>query len=158
MTKAWSDWRPGIIRDIQRTHPSIVMLVLRLLAGLPLLVFGLRHFANLGHFRNIMVASGFPMVELNLVMAPAAECIAGLLLLSGLLARVGGLLGIGTMLPAIYATVTLAGLDVASLPAGLTEVPFTPPLPLPIVVLLCSAIVVWRGGGSYSLDAATGTP
>ena len=78
---------------------------------------------------------------------------AGILLLSGLYARVGGFLGMGTMLPAIYATLVLAGMSPGDLPAGIAAVPEVPPLPVPVLVLLSSVYVAWRGGGAWSLDA-----
>ena len=97
------------------------------------------------------------MVDVNLIAAPLAECVAAALLLSGFLARLGGVLGIATMLPAIYATLTLKGLAPAHLPAGLTQVPFVPPLPLPVVVLLGALAVLILGAGAWSVDAAMGT-
>lgn len=123
------------------------LIVPRLAAGLPLLVLGAKHFIDPEHFRKILEVSGFPgPVDASLIDAPAAEVIAGVLLLLGLFARVGGLLGIATMLPAILATVKLMNLDIP-------DKPFVPPLPLPIVVLLCSAYVLWRGAGAWSVDA-----
>lgn len=138
----------------RKTVPHKHVLLPRLVAGLPLLVLGARHYVDPGHFRNILVASGLPMVDLSAALAPAAEVLAGILLLTGTLARLGGLLGIATMVPAIVSTLAIKGLDPQNLPGGLTEVPFVPPLPVPVVVLLCSAYVLWRGAGAWSVDAA----
>ena len=123
-----------------------------MLAGLPLLGFGVLHFVKPEHFREILVASEIPMIEINMLAAPAAEAIGGLLLLLGLYARVGGLLGIATMAVAIYTTVLLSGMTVADLPGGLTEIPKVPPLPLPVVITVASLVVVVLGGGAWSLD------
>jgi uncharacterized membrane protein YphA (DoxX/SURF4 family) len=120
------------------------MLLPRLLAGVPLVAFSVMHFMNPEHFRNILSAAGVPMVELNVWAASAAEMLGGVLLLTGYFARVGGLLGIGTMAPAILATVKLA---------GLASAPKVPPLPVPILVLVASAVVLVLGGGAWSADA-----
>ena len=92
------------------------------------------------------------MVELNVWAASATELLAGILLLTGLFTRVGGLLGIATMVPAIIATLTIAGLNPENLPGGLTEIPFVPPLPLPIVTMVTSLIALIVGGGKFSVD------
>jgi hypothetical protein len=56
------------------------------------------------------------------------------------------------MAVAAYSTMALSGLTVADLPAGLTEVPKVPPMPLPVMVAVASLIVVVLGGGAWSLD------
>jgi hypothetical protein len=71
------------------------------------------------------------MVKLNVIAALLAECVAAALMLSGFFARLGGVLGLAAMLPAIDATLVLKGLDPAHLPAGLTRVPFVPPCRCP---------------------------
>ena len=131
------------------------ILVLRLIAGVPLLVLGAMHLLNPAGFREILEAARFPLIGVNVIAAPLAEVVAGFLLLSGLYARLGGLLGMGTMLPAIYATLALVGMDAANLPPGIAAVPEVPPLPVPILVLLSSAYVTWRGSGAWSLDSRT---
>ena len=45
---------------LQRTAPYRFMLVPRLVAGLPLLFFGLKHFLDPNPFRAILIASGLP--------------------------------------------------------------------------------------------------
>ena len=114
--------------------------------------FGIMHLMNPGHFRDILTAASFPMVDANVYAASITELIAGLLLLSGLFTRVGGFLGVATMVPAIYATFKLASLTAETLPSGLEEVPFVPPLPLPIVVTVASIAGIILGGGGLSLD------
>jgi uncharacterized membrane protein YphA (DoxX/SURF4 family) len=137
---------------LTKTADHKFMIVPRILAGVPLLGFGVLHFVKPEHFREIMVASEIPMIELNMYAAPAAEAIGGLLLLLGLYARIGGVLGIATMLVAIYTTFVLSGMAVADLPGGLTEIPKVPPLPLPVVITVASLVVVVLGGGAWSLD------
>ncbi|QDU62109.1 DoxX [Planctomycetes bacterium Pan216] len=131
------------------------MLVPRLVAALPLLILGAKHFVDPDHFENILVASRLPMVNVTLLAAPTTECAAGLLLFIGLMGRVGGLLGVATMAPAIYSTVIINGMDnEAAQNLGLSEVPFVPPLPVPVIVLLCSLLVMIVGPGGCSVDGA----
>ena len=113
---------------LTRTSGHKFLIVPRLLAGLPLLGFGLLHVVKPDHFREILIASDIPMVGLNMYTAPLALAVGGLLLLLGLFARIGGILGIAAMAVAVYSTVALSGLTVADLPAGLTEVPKVPPM------------------------------
>ena len=137
---------------ITKTTNHKLVIVPRLLAGLPMLGFGVLHFVKPDHFREIMIASGIPLVDVNLYAAPAALVLGGVLLLLGLFTRAGGLLGIATMAVAIYSTVILSGMAVADLPGGLTEIPKVPPLPLPVVVTVASLVVLVLGGGAWSLD------
>ena len=133
-----------LIQRLQQTTPRKIMLLPRLLAGVPMVFFGANHFMNPQHFRDILTASGVPMVDVNVWAASSAEMLGGILLLTGFFARVGGILGIGTMAPAILATVRMAGLP---------DAPKVPPLPLPIVVVVASAVVLVLGGGAWSADA-----
>src|SRR5215472_9809681 len=128
----------------QQTTPRNIILLSRLFAGVPLVVFSAMHFTNLQHFRDILSAAGVPLVEVNVWAASSAEMLGGVLLLTGFWARVGGLLGVGTMVPAMVTTVRLA---------SLADAPRVPPLPLPILVLLASAVVLVLGGGAWSADA-----
>jgi uncharacterized membrane protein YphA (DoxX/SURF4 family) len=129
---------------LQQTKPRKIILLPRLLAGLPLVVFSAMHFMNPQHFRDILTAGGLPMVEVNAWVASAAEMLGGVLLLTGFFARVGGLLGVGTMVPAILTTFRLAKLP---------DTPMVPPLPLPVMVLVASVVVLVLGGGAWSGDA-----
>ncbi len=146
------------MKKLQQTTDKSFPIVPRLIAGGILTFFSLKHFGDPQHFANIMTAAGFPMVDLNVWAASATELLAGILLLSGFFTRVGGLLGIATMVPAVIATLIIAGLDPANLPGGLTEVPFVPPLPLPIVTMVTSLVAFALGGGKFSVDKMmTGT-
>ena len=138
-----------LIQRLQQTTPRKIMLLPRLLGGLPMVFFGANHFMNPQHMRDILTAGGVPMVEVNVWAASLAEMLGGLLLLSGFIARLGGLLGVGTMVSAILTTVRLASLP---------DAPMVPPLPLPIVVLVASTIVLIFGGGAWSGDARWNEP
>ena len=134
------------MQRLQQTTPRKIILLPRLFAGVPLVVFSAMHFMNPQHLREILTAGGVPMVEVNIWAASSAEMLGGVLLLTGFFARVGGLLGVGTMMPAILTTVRLAGLP---------DAPTVPPLPVPSMVLVASTIVMVLGGGAWSGDART---
>ena len=142
-----------IVSKLQSTAPWKILLLPRLVASIVLLRIGSMHMLNPDHFRHILIASELPLVNLTIIVASIVEVVAGLLLLSGFLARLAGLLGVGVMLPAIYATVTLANLDPAQLPGDLQQIPWVPPLPLPIVVMVSSLLVLLFGAGAMSVDA-----
>jgi uncharacterized membrane protein YphA (DoxX/SURF4 family) len=129
---------------LQQTTPRRIILLPRLLAGVPLVVFSAMHFMNPQHFRDILIAAGMPLVDVSVWAASSAEMLAGVLLLTGFLARIGGMLGVGTMVPAILTTVRLASVP---------DAPMVPPLPLPIMVLVASTVVLVVGGGAWSGDA-----
>ena len=133
-----------LIQQLRRTTPRKIILLPRLLAGVPLVVLSAMHFMNPQHFRDILTAGGVPMVDVNVWAASSAEMLGGVLLLTGFFARVGGMLGVGTMVPAILTTVRLASLP---------DSPLVPPLPLPILVLVASKVVLVLGGGAGSVDA-----
>jgi uncharacterized membrane protein YphA (DoxX/SURF4 family) len=132
------------VHRLRSTTPRKIVLLPRVLAGIPLVAFGAMHFMDPQHIRDILTAAGVPLVEVNVWAASSAEMLGGVLLLSGFLARIGGLLGVGTMVPAVLTTVKLVGVAGA---------PTVPPLPLPIVVLAASAVVLVLGGGAWSGDA-----
>ena len=63
---------------LTKTTDHKALIVPRILAGVPLLGFGVLHFIKPDHFRDILIASDIPMVELNMYAAPAAEAIGEL--------------------------------------------------------------------------------
>ena len=138
----------------RKTSDSKLLLVLRVLAGLVLLFFGVLHFVKMDAFADIMLASGLPLVGFNTLAAPVVEVLGGLLLIPGWYSRVGGLLAVFAMGPAIYATLHIHSLSPDKLPEGLEAIPTVPPLPLPIVTLVIGLVVVFAGGGAKSKDLA----
>jgi len=97
------------MKKLQQTTDKPFPIVPRLIAGGILTFFSLKHFSDPQHFANIMTAASFPMVNLNVWAASATELLAGILLLTGLFTRVGGFLGVATMVPAVIATLTSVG-------------------------------------------------
>lgn len=140
---------------IQQTEPLKHVIIARVIAGLPMFVIGMMHFIAPANFEKILRTASIPLVEVNMVAAPAAEVLAGTFLLSGFFARVGGFLGLSTMIPAIYSTLVINSLRSSAGAAKLGEnFPFVPPIPIPVIVLLACAYVMWRGGGAWSADYA----
>lgn len=116
------------------------VIVARLIAGVPLLGIGVMHLIGAAPMRPILEGAGIPLPGLNAVVAPLVEVAAGLMLLAGAGARIGGVLGAVTMLAALYAHAVFTWDD-------------EPPIVLPIAVLAACLYVAWRGGGAWSVDA-----
>lgn len=131
------------------------MLVVRVLAGLPLVAFGAMHLSGAMPMQPLVEAAGLPMPEVMAIVAPLAQLVAGLMLLSGAFARIGALIAIGTMAGAI---VTHVRIPDDAWPIQTTDAAVGP-LPEPVfmmyialVILAFSVVVLWRGAGAMSLD------
>lgn len=94
--------------------------------------------------RPLVEAAGIPLAAIVSPLGVAIEILAGLSLLLGLWARVAALLAVPTMLGAIYAHIVIG-----VWPNGAQS---EPPLVLPVAVLACSAYVLWRVAGRWSID------
>jgi putative oxidoreductase len=135
--------RPGI--RLRATAPRRHLVLVRAVAGVPLLGIGLAHLLVAdAPMRPLVEAAGFPLPALVSPLGVAAEIVAGVSLLLGLWARVGAALAIPTMLGALYAHLVI---DVW--PNGVEN---EPPLALPVIVMLACAHVLWLGAGRFSLD------
>lgn len=131
---------------LRATQPHRHVLLARIVAGLPLLGIGLSHAVVADvPMRPLVEAAGFPFAAVLAPVAVAFEIIAGILLLLGAWARIGGALAAPTMLGAIY-----AHLAIEVWPNGAD---MEPPLVLPLAVLAGAGYVVWRGAGRWSLDS-----
>jgi len=135
-----------LINCLRKTNDSKVTIGPRLIAALPLIAIGIGHLVEPGSFRLILEGAGIPMPELNLIIAPAAEVVAGVLLLVGLYARGGGLLAASTMLVALYSHAVID-------PSIFPETMAMPPIILPLVVLASALWVAYAGAGRWSLDS-----
>jgi NADH dehydrogenase len=131
------------LKTIQHTTPWRFLLVLRLVAGLPLVFLGVLHLVFPADFRGILAAGRLPHLDLYTVAVPLVEILAGLLLLAGLWTRVGGMLALGVMMPALVLSAHLMERTVAS---------SMPPLLIPGMVAVASVMVVLLGGGAVSMD------
>lgn len=140
-----------LIRCLRKTNQSKTTIGPRLIAALPLIVIGIGHLVEPESFRHILVGSGIPMPDLNLVVAPVVEVAAGILLLVGLFARVGGLAAISTMVVALYSH---AVIDMSVLPEAMAM----PPIILPLAVLASAIWVTYTGAGRWSIDSKAQEP
>lgn len=132
--------------------------VLRILAGAPLVMFGIMHLSGAAPMKPLVEAAGLPMPEMTAIVAPIAQLIAGILLLAGALARPGALLAIFVMLGGLVTNFkipndqwpTPSELDPSIMVPGAEPAILTP---LAIVVILLSAYIILKGAGPWSVDA-----
>jgi putative oxidoreductase len=121
-------------------------IVVRALAGLILLGIGFAHiFVDTAPMLPLVEEAGFPFPEVLAPLSVAAEIVAGLSLLLGAYARLGGLIAIPVMAGALYSHLVI---DVW--PNGAEN---EPPILLPVVTAILAAYIVYRGAGRWSLDA-----
>lgn len=99
-------------------------------------------------FSGQLIAAQLPFYTLNVRLVPFAEIAAGVLLLVGFYVRPACLMVIGMMVVATY--VHLVVDDPALFPLQPSE-----PI-IPLAAIAISAYVLWRGGGSWSLDLKAG--
>lgn len=132
---------------IQRTGNHKEVIVARLIAGGPLVVFAPMHLIGVSPIGPLLEAAGIPLAGVAGILIPIVQVIAGLSLLLGLFARVGGVLAAVAMLGALYVHFSVSGEQWEQI-MGAAEFP----LVVPLVVLLCGLYVAWRGGGAWSLD------
>lgn len=149
--------------SIQKTDNIKWMIALRVVAGLPLLLFGVMHLIGAMPMRPLLDEAGIPAAGLMAVVAPLIQIVGGASLLAGAFARVGGLLAIGAMLGAVMTHVKIPSdkwPDLAKYsenPEAWAAAPVYMEEPMmmmgiAIVVLVLSAVVVWKGAGAFSFD------
>lgn len=143
------------VNVLQKTCGCKWLGIVRLAAGVPLVAFGAMHLAGAMPMKPLLEAAGLPMPGPMSMIAPLAQLVAGLLLVSGFQARLGGLIAIGTMLGALVTHVKIPN-DAWPMPtpedaAAVGAEPVFM-MGLAIVVLAFSALVIWRGAGAWSLD------
>lgn len=135
------------VRDVRRTTDDSLAGALRMALGVLFLMTGVMKLAVptlAGAFGGQLAAAGIPLVGLVRWVVPVVEIAAGLALLVGALTRVVALCIIGIMTVAAYVHVVVDD------PALFPLQPQEPVVPL--AVILMSAYLVWRGGGSGSVD------
>ena len=115
------------------------LFVARVVAAVPLLGIGVQHLTGAAPMLPILEGAGVPFPEINAVLAPIGEVVAGLLLLFGVFPRVGGMMAVGSMLGALFAHVRFDWAD-------------EPPIALPLVVLVLAALVAAKGAGAFAVS------
>ena len=108
--------------------------VIRILISLPLIGIGFMHLVGAAPLLPILEGAGIPFPELNAVVAPVVQVLAGLMLLTGFGVRIGALLALGTMVGALVAHVRFDWAD-------------EPPIVLPLMVMAGASYVLLRGAG-----------
>jgi uncharacterized membrane protein YphA (DoxX/SURF4 family) len=117
-------------------------MAVRLIAALPLLVFGSFHLTGMSPLLEILRRAGIPFPEANLYVAPIFMVLSGLSIGIGFYARIGALIGVFAMVVASYSKLVIEEWP------GPMEIP----LLLPLVVLAGCVVVLVKGPGAWSSD------
>lgn len=135
-----------------------MMLAPRVLAGAPLLFFGVMHLVGAMPMEPLVEAAGLPMPSVMAILAPIAQVVAGLMLLVGVFARLGALLAIGTMAGAVVTHLKIPN-DQWPMPTelGPNAVGAEPAFMLGLagLIVLCSIMVLLKGAGAIAFDSRT---
>ena len=135
------------VRDLRRTSDDSLAGAIRMALGALFLMTGVMKLAVpllADAFSGQLVASGIPLVWLMAWVVPVVEIAAGLALLIGAFTRVVALIIIGIMLVAAYVHMVVDD------PSMFPLQPNQPVVPLAVIAM--SLYLLWRGGGSGSVD------
>ena len=135
------------VRDLRRTSDDSLAGAIRMALGALFLMTGVMKLAVpilSEAFSGQLVAAGIPLIWLAKWAVPLLEIGAGLALLVGAFTRMLALIIIGIMSVAVY--VHLVVEDPSMFPLQPNE-----PV-APLAVMAMAAYLVWRGGGSGSVD------
>lgn len=127
---------------LRKTTPAKWILAPRLVAALPLFVFGSFHLTGMSPLLEILKRASIPFPEINFYLAPIFMVVSGLSLGLGFYARIGALIGTGAMIVATYSKFVIEEWP------GPMEIP----LALPLVVLAGCLVVLIKGPGAWSAD------
>jgi len=127
---------------LRKTTPAKWILAPRLIAALPLFVFGSFHLTGMSPLLEILRRAEIPFPEINFYLAPIFMVVSGLSLGLGFYARIGALIGTGAMIVATYSKFVIEEWP------GPMEIP----LALPLVVLAGCLVVLIKGPGAWSAD------
>lgn len=133
--------------DLRKTSPAKWILAPRLIASLPLVVFGSFHLTGMSPLLEILRRAGIPFPEINFYLAPIFMVLSGLSMGFGYYARVGALIGTFAMLVATYSKFVIEEWP------GPMEIP----LLLPLVVGAGCLIILVKGAGAWSADLKAST-
>jgi len=135
------------VRDVRRTTDDSFAGAIRMALGALFLMTGVMKLAVpmlAEAFSGQLVASGIPMIGLVKWIVPFVEIGAGLAMMVGAFTRVVALIIIGIMAVASYMHLVVDD------PAMFPLQPHEPVVP--VVVILMAVYLLWRGGGSGSVD------
>lgn len=141
-----------MLDPIQRTIDARWPTIPRLVAGLPLLLFGLMHLVGATPIQPILEAAGMPAPGALAVIAPSVQAAAGLLLVLGWMTRIAAAMGGVVMLGAIASHVLIPDDRWPQPASGLPGPEPVGLLLLAILILGCTIASAIRGGGLWSMD------
>ncbi|MGJ8724656.1 MAG: DoxX family protein [Roseibacillus sp.] len=127
------------MKQITQTTNQKSAAIARILIAVPLLAISSQHLIGIAPLEPILRGAGVPFPELNAIVGPVLQLLAGALLVSGYFARVGAALTIPAMGMATYTHLVYDWAD-------------EPPLALPLLLIALSIFVIWKGAGSWSFD------
>lgn len=127
---------------LRKTSPAKWIMAPRLIAALPLVVFGSFHLTGRSPLLEILRRADIPFPEVNLYVAPIFMVVSGLSMGFGFYARIGALIGSGAMVVATYSKLVIEEWP------GPMEIPIL----LPLVVLAGCMVVLVKGPGAWSSD------
>jgi len=127
---------------LRKTTPAKWLLAPRLIAALPLFVFGSFHLTGMSPLLEILRRAEIPFPEINFYLAPVFMVLSGLSLGIGFYARIGALIATFAMIVATYSKLVIEEWP------GPMEIP----LALPLVVLAGCLVVLIKGAGAWSAD------
>lgn len=132
--------------------------IIRIIAGAPLLMFGIMHLSGAMPMKPLIEAAGLPMPGITAIVASLAQVFAGIILLFGAFARVGAAIAIGTMIGALITHIKIPN-DQWPTPSELdinVMVPGPEPtfmMGLAAGIILTSAYIIFKGAGPWSVDS-----
>ena len=131
-----------MLARVRSTGSAGWIIVPRLIAALPLTVFGSFHLTGRSPLMQILERADIPFPQINFYLAPVIMVAGGLSLGFGWFARIGAILAMGAMAVAAYSKVVIEEWP------GPMEIP----LALPIVVGGSALVVLLAGAGAWSAD------
>ena len=128
--------------DLRKTKATKWLLIPRLIAALPLVVFGSFHLTGRSPLLEILRRADIPFPEVNFYVAPVVMVLSGLSMGLGFYARLGALAASFAMLVAAYSKLVIEEWP------GPMEIPMA----LPMVVLAACLSILIKGAGAWSSD------
>jgi len=136
------------MENLRHTDDNKVLGVIRIFVGLLILSTGVMKFVSpmlRTAWSGQLIAANIPFYTLNYWLVPIVEIVVGALLALGFFARIGGLIVISILTVATYTHL------IANDPTLFPLQPSEPIIPLILIVL--TAMILWRGGGAWSIDS-----
>lgn len=128
------------------------LFIIRIITGAAFLFFGVFHMFHPENFQRLLRITEIPIVPFNSVFICLADCLTGAFLLLGFQTRLAAVIGCLSSGLMVWICITVMQMDIASLPDGLTQKPFHPPILALILAFVFALYLLLFGGGRWSLD------